>query len=111
MIEMKKYISDLDKEIGNRISIEILKETRAEYGKQIIKKVSKFLVIHFVNGWGEKHIRHCLRIADTFQSKEMVSTLWRQLSWSHLKEVTSFEDELKCKFYIDFAQNQIGTSL
>jgi hypothetical protein len=110
-VSINSTITKVYWQIGNRINIEILKETRAEYGKQIIKKVSKFLMTHFGSGWGEKHIRHCLRIAETFQSEEIVSTLWRQLSWSHLKEVTSFKCELKCKFYIEIAQNQIRTSL
>ena len=66
--------------IGQRINIEILKESRAEYGKQIIKKVSEFLMAHFGKGWGEKHIRHCLRIAETFQSKENFYALSRELS-------------------------------
>ena len=110
-VSINSTITKVYWQIGNRINIEILKETRAEYGKQIIKKVSKFLMINFGNGWGEKHIRHCLRIAETFQSKEIFYALSRELSWSHLKEVISFEDELKCKFYVEIAQNQIRTSL
>jgi predicted nuclease of restriction endonuclease-like (RecB) superfamily len=90
--------------IGNRINIEILKETRAEYGKQIIKKVSGFLVTHFGNGWGEKHIRHCLRIAETFQSKEIFYALSRELSWTHLRTVMYMDDELKRSFYIEMCR-------
>ena len=110
-VSINSTITKVYWQIGNQINIEILKETRAEYGKQIIKKVSKFLMIHFGNGWGEKHIRHCLRAAESFQSKEIFYALSRELSWTHLKEVISFEDEFKCKFYVELAQNQIGTSL
>ena len=78
-------------QIGNRINIEILKDTRAEYGKQIIKKVSEYLTYHFGNGWGEKHIRHCLRIAETFQDKEIIYALSRELSWTHQIQIMSYE--------------------
>jgi hypothetical protein len=38
-----------------------------------------------VKAGGEKHLRHCLRIAETFPDFQIVSILWRQLSWSHIK--------------------------
>jgi predicted nuclease of restriction endonuclease-like (RecB) superfamily len=91
-------------QIGNRINIEILKDTRAEYGKQIIKKVSEYLIYHFGNGWGEKHIRHCLRIAETFQDKEIIYALSSELSWTHLRSVIYIEDELKRSFYIEMCR-------
>ncbi len=57
--------------IGKRINDVILQNKRAEYGK----------------GWSSKHLRHCLRFAETFPEFEIVSTLWRQLSWSHFKAI------------------------
>ena len=43
------------------------------------------LTEQYGKGWSEKHLRHCLRIVETFPDIEIVSTLWRQLSWSHLR--------------------------
>ena len=103
-VSINSTITKVYWQIGNRINIEILKETRAEYGKQIIKKVSKFLMIHFGNGWGEKHIRHCLRIAETFQSKEIFYALSRELSWTHIRTVMYMDDELKRSFYIEMCR-------
>lgn len=103
-VSINSTITKVYWQIGNRINIEILKETRAEYGKQIIKKVSKFLMINFGNGWGEKHIRHCLRIAETFQSKEIFYALSRELSWTHIRTVMYMDDELKRSFYIEMCR-------
>lgn len=53
--------------IGKTIKKEVLKEKRAEYGKQIIEELSAKLTEFFGKGWGEKHLNHCLRSAVTFQ--------------------------------------------
>lgn len=71
--------------IGTRIKEDILKNNRAEYGKQIIESLSLQLTEEYGAGWSEKQLRHCLRFAEIFPDLQIVSTLWRQLSWSHLK--------------------------
>ena len=90
--------------VGKRINDEILKEQRAEYGKKIIETLSHQLSIEYGNGWSTKHLRHCMQFAQVFPALEIVSTLWRQFSWSHLKEVIYFEDELKRTFYIEMCK-------
>lgn len=88
-------------QIGKRINDEILQNQRAEYGEQIVQSLSAQLTEAYGKGWGSKHLRHCLRFAETFPDFEIVSTLWRQLSWSHLKELIYIEDPLKRFFYIE----------
>lgn len=73
--------------IGQRIHTEILKEERAEYGKKIVSTLSRQLEEEFGKGWGAKHLRHCLRIAETFSDIEIVAALSQQLSWSHFKDI------------------------
>jgi predicted nuclease of restriction endonuclease-like (RecB) superfamily len=82
-------------QVGLRIQKEILNGDRAAYGKQVIKNASKHLTQQFGSGWGEKHLRHCIRFSEIFSDHEIVSTLCRQLSWSHFKEILYIEDELK----------------
>jgi predicted nuclease of restriction endonuclease-like (RecB) superfamily len=55
-------------------------------------------------GWSEKHLRHCVQFATTFVNKEIVSTMWRQLSWSHIKLIIYMEDPLKRDFYIEMCK-------
>lgn len=91
-------------QIGNRINAEILKELRAEYRKQIVHTVSTQLTAEFGPGWGEKQLRHCLRFAETITEREIVYTLCRQLSWSHIRMVIFMDDELKRLFYIEMCK-------
>lgn len=90
--------------IGKKINSEILKDQRAEYGKQIVNTLSKQLTLEYGNGWGEKQLRHCIRFAETIPDKDIVYTLCRQLSWSHIRMVIFMEDELKRLFYLEMCK-------
>ncbi len=93
-------LSSLYWQIGKRVQEEILQNKRAEYGKEIILTLSRQLEKDYGKGWSEKQLRHCLQFSKTFNNIEIVSTLWRQLSWSHFKEIIYLEDKLKREFYI-----------
>lgn len=58
--------------IGNRVNTEILLSRRADYGKQIVILLSQKLTEEFGKGWSDKHLRHCLRFAETFPDREIV---------------------------------------
>lgn len=49
-------------------------------------------------------MRHCLHFAETFAEEQIVSTLRRQLSWTHIKTLMYIDDPLKREFYIEIAQ-------
>lgn len=65
-------------QIGNRINEEILLHSRADYGKQIVQTLSAQLVVEYGKGWGEKHLRHCLRIAETIQKLHLAIEIAQQ---------------------------------
>lgn len=90
--------------IGQYIQQELLQNSRAEYGKQIVATLSRQLTSEYGSGWSEKQLFHCLRLAQVFPEEKIVSTLWRQLSWSHLKLVIYMEDPLKRAFYIEMCK-------
>lgn len=85
--------------IGKRINEEVLQNNRAAYGEQIIATLSQQLTEEFGSGWSVKHLRHCLYFVETFPNFQMVSTMWRQLSWSHFKIIMYREPELERDFY------------
>jgi predicted nuclease of restriction endonuclease-like (RecB) superfamily len=91
-------------QIGKRINEEILLNTRADYGKQIVHTLSEQLVVEFGKGWGEKHLRHCLRIAETFQNKEIIYAVSRELSWTHLRSIIYIDEPLKRTFYLEMCK-------
>lgn len=90
--------------IGKKINSEILKDKRAEYGKQIVASLSYELEVAYGNGWSKRHIHHCLRFAEIFPDVKIVHTLCSQLSWSHFRIIASIEDPLKRLFYIEMCK-------
>lgn len=90
--------------IGRRINNEILDNKRAEYGKEVVKTLSKELTQEYGKGWSEQHLRHCLRIAETFPEKGILYALSRQLSWTHFRTIMYLNDELKREFYIQMTR-------
>ena len=91
-------------QIGRIINDNILENERAEYGKQVVANLAKELHVEFGGGWSEKQLRHCLRFAETFKDESIVSSLRRQLSWTHIKSLIYIENDLKRRFYIDLCQ-------
>jgi hypothetical protein len=74
--------------IGHRIKDGVLSGERAEYGERTIEYLSERLTAEYGRGWSVKQLRHCVRLAEVFPDEQIVSALRRQLSWSHLKEIT-----------------------
>ncbi|MGA1410794.1 MAG: PDDEXK nuclease domain-containing protein, partial [Prochlorotrichaceae cyanobacterium] len=104
MVAVNAELTLLYWHIGQRIRTEVLKEQRAEYGKQIIATLSQQLTQTYGRGWSEKQLRHCRHFAETFPNPEIVSALRRQLTWTHLKAVMYLDDPLKRDFYIELCQ-------
>ena len=85
-------------EIGNRINQNILKNQRAEYGKEIVVTLSRQLQDNFGKGFDEKNLRRMMQFANAIE-KQKVVTLSRQLSWSHFLALLPLQDNLKIEFY------------
>jgi predicted nuclease of restriction endonuclease-like (RecB) superfamily len=90
--------------IGKRIQTELLEEQRGEYGKQVILGLSQQLTQTYGRGWGRRHLWNCLRFAEQFPDSEIVHTVCAQLSWSHMRLLSTMDDTLKRDFYIEIAQ-------
>lgn len=88
-------------QIGIRIKRDVLKDKRADYGKTIVKDLSKKLTDKYGKGWGVKTLWHCLRAAETFTQEAIVSAAQRQLTWTHLKAIMYVEDPLARQFYAE----------
>lgn len=97
-------ISLLYWKVGKRINDEILGNERAEYGKQIVVTLSQQLETEYGKGWGEKQLRHCMQFADVFSDEQIVYTVCRELSWSHLRLIMYMEDPLKREFYLQMCK-------
>lgn len=70
-------------QIGGRIRKEILQERRAEYGREIVVSLSRQLMGYYGKGFSDKNLRRMIHCGEAFPDEQIVSTLLRQLSWSH----------------------------
>ena len=90
--------------IGRSISAELLQGQRAEYGKQVVAELARQLTADFGKGWSEQQLRHCMRLAEIFTDEEILSTVRRELTWSHLKALIYIDDPLKRDFYLEICR-------
>ncbi len=104
-VVVNSEISLLYWNIGKKIKLDILNnKKRAEYGKQIIAVLSQYLTLEYGRGWSEKQLHHCLYTVETFPDKNIFSTLCRELSWSHIKELVYIKNTLKRDFFIEICK-------
>lgn len=90
--------------VGKRINEEILKGERAGYGEQNVSTLSRHLMAEYGNGFSSKNIHHMIRFVDAFPDIQIVSTLSRQLSWSHYKEIIYLKLPLQKDFYAEMCR-------
>ena len=92
--------------IGKDITERLLINQKAEYGKSVIKELSKKLVIEYGKGFGERNIFRMIKFYDYFPNFEILSTLSTKLSWSHFVELLQIKDKLKREFYATMCANE-----
>lgn len=90
--------------IGKKIHENILNSERAEYGKQVIEKLSQHLVSEYGKGFSQANIFKMIALYENFSDKNIFSTLSIKLSWSHFVELLSIKDPLKRGFYTQMTQ-------
>ena len=92
--------------IGKAIKTEMLKNKRAEYGERIVDEISKKLTLEYGRGFSRPNLFRMIQMYDVFPDYKIVSTLLRQLSWSHILEIIVLNDSLKREFYITMCVNE-----
>jgi len=90
--------------IGNRILRELLGNERATYGEQIVATLSRQLVAAFGRGFEKKNLHRMMQFADAFPDESIVATLWRQLSWSHFRELLPLAKPHQREFYAEMCR-------
>ena len=88
-------------EIGRRIVEEEQSgRERAEYGKEIIKNLSKELTEEFGKGFGERNIRNIRQFYILFSDYEKWKSLISKLTWTHIQKVLRVSNEKARIFYL-----------
>ena len=93
--------------IGERVNAEVLKNKRAEYGKKIVASLSRQLREGYgAKGFDEKNIRRMMQFAQEFPKEQIVASVMRQLSWTHILQVLPIKNELQREFYLTLATSE-----
>jgi len=93
--------------IGRKINEDILSNSRAEYGKQIIKEISDELSQKYGHGFSKRNIHNFVKFNELYPNPDIVQTLSAQLSWSHITILIAIPDEIKRSFYTHISQYEL----
>jgi len=85
--------------IGKRINDEILLDKRADYGDQVIDKISGQLILEFGKGYSRSALFRMVRFVKFYPDHRIVATVSRQLSWSHIIILCQMDEANKREFY------------
>ncbi|HLC88977.1 MAG TPA: DUF1016 N-terminal domain-containing protein [Candidatus Nanoarchaeia archaeon] len=91
-------------ELGRRIvEYEQKGEERAEYGSELLERISQDLRQRYGKGFGRRNVLDMRRFYLTYKKWQTVSA---ELSWSHYIELLSIDNELERNFYEKECQNE-----
>lgn len=90
--------------IGQRINTEILGGERAEYGERLILNLSQQLSQEYGRGFTEKNLRRMMQFAQAFPDEQIVVSLIRQLSWTHILALLPLKQPLQREFYAEMCR-------
>ena len=93
-------------QIGKRVNEEVLQDKRAEYGKQIVVTLARQLMAEYGGSFSEKNLRRMMQFAEIFPDHEIVVSLMRQLSWTHILALIPLDNPLKRAFYIEMCKHE-----
>ncbi len=103
-VAVNAELSALYWRVGQRINQDILRKKRAEYGKQVLRRLSGELTHDYGRGWSEQQLKQCVWFARAIPDEGKSYTLCNQLSWSHIRLLLHFDDTLKRDFYIEMCR-------
>lgn len=79
---------------------------KPEYGKRVIKQLSKRLIEKYGRGYSYSNLYRMLQINEDFEDFEKFATLSQKLSWSHFVEIVKMDTDIKRKFYTTMCMNE-----
>jgi len=87
-------------QIGKYINDAILKNKRADYGKEVVSTLSLKLTQEYGRGYSKRNLLNMIKFNQLFEDIEIVQALIAQLTWTHIQILLPIEDNLKREFYI-----------
>jgi predicted nuclease of restriction endonuclease-like (RecB) superfamily len=90
--------------VGQRIRQDVLREKWAEYGQEIFSTLSGKLVTEFGRGFSQQNLFRMADFAEAFPDQQILSTLSKELGWSHFVELLPLKKHLQRDFYAEMCR-------
>jgi predicted nuclease of restriction endonuclease-like (RecB) superfamily len=92
--------------IGERINDRLLQSDRADYGEMVVSSLAVQLKVKYGKGYSRANLFRMIKFAKLYPDRKIVSTLSRQLSWSHFVIICGIDDHLKRDFFAEMCRIQ-----
>jgi predicted nuclease of restriction endonuclease-like (RecB) superfamily len=93
--------------IGKRIVEEEQQgQHKAQYGKRLMEDLSTALTADFGQGFSYANLYNCRQFYLKFPQKEILYTVCRELSWSHLRLIMRVDSAKAIEYYCNEAREQ-----
>lgn len=95
-------------QIGQQIfEVEQKGESRAKYGKSLLKNISTELINDYGSGFSERNLAYARKLYMTFPDYTILQTRLQNLTWSHLCLIISVENSDARLWYAQEAQQEM----
>jgi len=91
---------------GKLISTAILHDDRADYGKRVVASLAQQLTARFGRGYEVSNLRRMVQFAREFPDEQIVVSLIRELSWTHILALLPLQSDEARTFYARQATEQ-----
>jgi len=86
--------------IGRAINTNVLRNERADYGKQIVVSLTQQLTRRFGAGFDLPNVTRMMKFAQLYHDSATCVSLSHQLSWTHIVAILPLESETARAFYV-----------
>lgn len=97
-------------QIGNTIRQDVLQNQRAEFGKQVIRRLGEQLTIEFGSNFNHSNLWRFIQFATLFPDIQIVDALRQLFSWTHVRIFLRIEDDLKRRFYMEMCRIELWST-
>ena len=105
IVTVNKELTFLYWNVGKHISLYLINDGRAEYGKQVLLSLSEKLTLEYGNGFSQRSLARMIKFYELFP-ENILPTLLAKLAWSHFIELLSIKDDLQREFYATLCHNE-----
>jgi predicted nuclease of restriction endonuclease-like (RecB) superfamily len=92
--------------VGKRVRDEVLGGERAEYGRDIVKRLAARLSERYGRGYSWQNLFRMMKFAELYPDPEIFSPLARILTWTSITELLTIPDQRKRDFYLAFCAHE-----